>query len=202
MSEKILSKELKETLINLKEETETTRREGTKRFLKLWMKITFVEVLIYLVLKYILGFNLPLIPGILGYLLGCMIMLPVILFIKMKTGSIMGIDYFKYAKEKVMLDIEGDLCIAYMEISDMLINEDKFIPVESFFETESRKERFNNFLEYIAFKEYIDFKVELMLKSSNVAKLLTSKEDKFKDKIQELQFIENLTEKELNKMSL
>lgn len=202
MSEKILSKELKEKLIELKEETETTKREGTKRFLKIWTKFTFIEILIYLVLKYILGFNLPIIPTVIGFLSAYIIMLPIMIFIKVKTGSIMGIDYLKYAKEKVMLDIEADLCIAYVEISDMLINEDKFMPVESFFEAESRKERFNNFLEYISSKEYIDFKVELMLKSSNVAKLLTSKEDKFKDKMQELQFIENLTEKELNKMSL
>lgn len=202
MSERDLSKELKKALIELKEEIKNNRCKDTKMFLKTWAKIVFIQVLIFLIFKCVLGLNLSIVHSILGFLSACIVITLILLFLKLKTGNIMGINYFKYAKEKVMLDIEMELCVIYIEMGCMLINEDKFMPVEIFTKVKSKKEKLNIFLEYIESKEYINIKKNLELTSSDTAKLLALEEQKFKKKIQDLLLLEGLTEKELNKMSL
>lgn len=203
MNEKILSKCLTERLIGLKRETKSAKSETAKRFMRIWSISLVLEMLIYLVLKCILGINLNIIPTILVFLLLYITMMPIMFFIKITVVSILGFNRFNDNKKKIILNIKNDLFIDYVEIGNILILEMKgFMQIDNFFKDDLKGEGYDKFLNFISSKEYIDFKVELSTKSSSTVDFLTSKENEYKDKMKELLFVEALTEKKLNKMNI
>lgn len=186
-----MNSNMKEALINLKERIETSRREEGKKFFKIWITITLISVSFQLLFFSLTGMhrNIRIIPKILGYILGVFVMIIVLYFIKRRTGSIVGIDYFKEYKESILLNKEAD---AIMDSFDL-----RYVLIDCGYRDFQKIDSYTNLMNLLNSEEYKEFKNNLVKNNDKNIFILEAKEKSFREKMKDMSIIKDLEEKDL-----
>ena len=189
-----MNENLKETLINLKERVNISKREEERRFILIFLALTAIYTGLCS-LYYILSDRCQsryLASNLIGYVAGIVAMSLVFCISKKKTESPTGTNHFKRHKERLLSAKKCYALNAFVNLESILNK----LEYEDIYNSKD----FDGFLNMLNTEKYKQFKDELSVVNHKAALLLNNKEECFREILNEISMIKELREKDLKNL--